>query len=135
MLQGESGRGCLLCASSPKQKEKSSNILATKNNRYPSRNLLQIIFRNIFFIEAVLDEAHKVNPSTHWWIKADKCDVISCLGEATHQKWSGDVDYCDGAVHKKQEDYLRHVSSVSGIVRDLTQDNIRKLTITDLQEF
>ena len=64
---------------------------------------------------SVLDKAKEAHPTATWWIGAD---IVDGLGESTCQKWTGDVDLCDGKLQKSYKEYIDRLSFVSGIGLD-----------------
>ena len=70
------------------------------------------------FQYSVLDKAKEAHPTASWWIKADGANIVEGLGESTHQKWTGDVDLCDGELQKSYKEYIDRLSFVSGIGLD-----------------
>ena len=63
----------------------------------------------------VLDEAGRTHPNAWWWIKTNRCDLVSRLRESTKLEWSGDIDLNDGQLQKMHENYRRYLTFVSGI--------------------
>ena len=53
------------------------------------------------------DVCSKFSPDSHFWIKADACDVNPGVQESMNHEWAGDVDLNDG-----QAEYEVYVSLV-----------------------
>lgn len=78
---------------------------------------LECVLRQIMPMQfGVLDQAVKVLPHVHWWIKADGVDVVSGLCDG---QWSGDVDLNDGSLQKLFEEYTYWLEFIAelGLVR------------------
>ena len=60
-----------------------------------------------------MDEAVIHHPSEWWWLKADGCDLVECLGESVRGVWSGDVDHNDGDLQAQQATYEKRLQSIA----------------------
>ena len=54
---------------------------------------------------AALDDAQKSLPDSHYWIKADACDILAGVQESVKGEWSGDVDLNDRSLEAEKEIY------------------------------
>ena len=54
---------------------------------------------------AALDDAQKSLPDSHYWIKADACDILAGVQESVKGEWSGDVDLNDSSLEAEKEIY------------------------------
>lgn len=65
--------------------------------------------------EPALDLVNKVNPKSRWWIKTDATDIKEGLRESMNNEWSGDIDWGDGTLQKKHEEYKKYLEFVRSI--------------------
>ena len=62
-----------------------------------------------------MKEAKNANPSGHWWIKADPCDVRKGLRESLRFEWNGDEDLGDGILQRLHTEYMRQRQFITGL--------------------
>ena len=81
-----------------------------------------------------MDEAKKVHPKAQWWLKADGCDLITCLGDSVNHEWTGDVDLNDGKVADQHANFLKRLAHIDGMCRDMTKIAEQKCTLDALKK-
>ncbi|KAJ7325365.1 hypothetical protein OS493_029916 [Desmophyllum pertusum] len=64
---------------------------------------------------SALKHLHGIHPSARWWLKADGTDIQVGLRESMRNEWSGDIDWGDGELQKRHDDYIKYLEFVRGI--------------------
>ena len=64
---------------------------------------------------AALKHLKEIHPSARWWIKADGTDIQVGLRESMRNEWSGDVDWGDGDLKRRHDEYIQYLQFVRGI--------------------
>ena len=64
---------------------------------------------------SALKHLHGIHPSARWWIKADGTDIQVGLRESMRNEWSGDIDWGDGELQRRHDDYIKYLEFVRGI--------------------
>ena len=67
-----------------------------------------------------LRQAQRSNPSGHWWMKADACDVRKGLRESMRGEWSGDEDLGSGKLNEMYKEYQSRCTAVKNFGKHLT---------------
>ena len=75
----------------------------------------------------MLDFAAKAHPNSHWWIKADGCDIIQGLCESVRGEWNGDVDLNDGMLKREFAAYKQRTLEISKLgLQNSTKNDLMK---------
>ncbi len=71
------------------------------------------MFTTIIYIfqQSVLDEAHRILPNAHWWIKCDGVNLTCSLQEFVAGEWNGDVDLGDGKLQLLRSEIIKRLEA------------------------